>query len=268
MQPFDALGSVAVVDCETTGRDAEKDRIVSLAVVLVDLTAVKRKGRHEIEALVEREYKVVVNPGVSIPASATRIHGIRDTDVSDLENFGGIAQQLIDFIADRPLVGFNVSFDKRFLNAELKRYGFKSFHNKRSYCVQKALQRVWGYRPSLPNAMARMSIKPFTTEIHDPLDDAVATASIAVVLHRVNPSYVKSLPGDRWSGVEDKTPTRKQLDYIHDLGGDPSRVKTMRQASEVIDRLKSGQPQHSGCLGSVALVLLILLVLVGIPSIM
>ena len=254
MNPFDTLGEVAVVDCETTGTDPQQDRIVSLAVVLVDL---RRGERHDAKTL-----EVVVNPGVPIPAAATGVHGIRDKDVGDLGDFGEIAEQLTDFIADRPLVGFNVSFDKRILNAELKRHGFKSFHRKRSYCVQRALHEAWGYRPSLRNAMERMSLRDFANKIHDPLNDAVATASMAGILHRTRFSTVAQAPGDRWSGMQDMPPTRKQLDYIGDLGGNPSRVKTRRQASEAIDRLKSGQSQGGGCLGAAA-ILVLLALLVG-----
>jgi len=254
MNPFDTLGEVAVIDCETTGTDPQQDRIVSLAVVLVDL---RRGERHEAKTL-----EIVVNPGVPIPAAATRVHGIRDTDVSDLGNFAEIAEQLTDFVADRPLVGFNVSFDKRILNAELKRHGFKTFHRKRSYCVQHALHDAWGYRPSLRNAMERMSLRDFAKKIHDPLNDAVATASMAGILHRTRFSTVEQAPGDRWSGVQDMPPTRKQLDYISDLGGNLSRVKTKRQASEAIDRLKSGQGQGGGCLGTAAIPALLAL-LVG-----
>ena len=196
MDPFDTLGKVTVIDCETTGLDPQHDRIVSLAVVLVDL---RRSERQEAKTM-----EITVNPGVRIPADATEIHGIRDTDVRDLGDFGEMAGQLTDFIADRPLVGFNVSFDNRFLNTELKRHGFKSRHRKRSYGVQRALHEAWGYRPSLWNAMERMSLSPFASRVHDPLDDAAATALIAGKLHRTCFSTVKNAPGNRWSGIRDQ----------------------------------------------------------------
>ena len=91
MDPFDTLGKVAVIDCETTGLDPQQDRIVSLAVVLVDH---RRSERQEAKTM-----EITVNPGVPIPADATQIHGIRDTDVRDLGDFGEIAGQLTDFIA-------------------------------------------------------------------------------------------------------------------------------------------------------------------------
>ena len=143
-----SLTDVAVVDCETTGLDPETDRIFKLAVLLADLSSDQEQRATTFEA--------TVNPGIGIFPEATTIHGLRDADVSGHENFGEVAAQLRDFIGDRPLVGFNVSFDKRFLNVELKRHGFRTFHRKRSHCVQAALTGIWGYRPSLGDALERL----------------------------------------------------------------------------------------------------------------
>lgn len=227
-----------MIDCETTGTDPLQDRIVSVGVVLVDLG---RDDEHRAPTL-----KFTVNPGVSIPAEATAIHAITDDDVEDLDSFGEVAAQLTDFIADRPLVGFNVSFHKRFLNAELKRHGCKSFHRKRSYCVQEALHTAWNYSPSLRNAAERLTLGEFAPDkIRDPLNDALVTTFMAGLLHRLPLATVMNAPGNRWTGVDDKPPTPRQLEYIHDLGGNPRLVKTRRQASEAIDRLKTGPGQRS-----------------------
>lgn len=236
MHPFETLREVAVIDCETTGTDPLQDRIVSVGVVLVDLGG---DEEHRLPTL-----KFTVNPGVSIPAEAAAIHGIADDDVEDLGSFAEWATKLTDFVADRPLVGFNVSFHKRFLNAELKRHGCKSFHRKRSYCVQEALRMAWDYRPSFRNAAERLTLGEFAPDkIRDPLTDALVTTFMAGLLHRTPLATVVKVPGGRWDGIDDKPPTPRQLEYIQDLGGDPGLVRTRRQASETIDRLKTGQGQ-------------------------
>ena len=229
MRPFDTLDEVAVIDCETTGLDPGHDRVISVGVVLVDL-------RDDIQDCPTLD--LTVNPGVPIPADATRIHGITDEDVKDNDSFGEVADKLIEFISDRPLVGFNVSFDKRFLNAELKRHGFKSFHRKRSHCVMMTLEEVWGYRPSLDNAIERMSLTR-SGNVHNALNDALATMNIAGLLSRLTHDEISLAPGDQWSGIPDKSPTQRQLDYIRDLGGNASLVNTRREASEIIDLLKN-----------------------------
>lgn len=231
--PFDSLTEIAVADCETTGLDPESDCIVKLAVVLADLSLDPEQRATTFEA--------TVNPGIGIPTESTKIHGLRDADVSGHENFGEIAAQLTEFIGDRPLVGFNVSFDKRFLNAELKRHGFRTFHRKRSHCVQDALTGIWGYQPSPGNALERLFLDQFTGKPHDPLNNAIATTHIAGMLHRLSEEDLAQVPGGRRTG--DATafdpPTRRQLDYIADLGGDPHSVETRQDASRLIDLLRT-----------------------------
>ena len=249
MNLFATLSDVAVIDCETTGLDPLRDRIVAYAVVLTDL----KKDSQDITYM-----EGTLDPGLSIPADATRIHGTTNADVKGHDKFGEVAESITDFIADRPLLGFNVSFDKAFLNAELKRHGFKTFHRKRSYCVMEALHEAWGYRSSLEDALNRLShygrngqlgrvandtldsqkfmvgAKEYKFKKHNPLYDAYATAALAATLQRIPIHELEKAPGDIW---EEQPPTRKQLDYILDLGGNPSLVATERQASKIIDSL-------------------------------
>jgi len=225
--PFDELTEVAVVDCETTGVDPEQDRIVSLAVVLTDLS--------QPSAQETRTFDTRLNPGIPIPAGATRVHGLRDQDVAECPSFGDMAQALKDFVGDRPLVGFNVRFDKRFLNAELKRAGLVTFARKRSYCAQEVLQGIWGYRPSLAQALARAGIA--FDRLHNALPDAIATAKLAGLISTSTRSEIA------WFGAASANdpPSKAQLDYIEALGGTPSSVKTKREASDAIDRLKGAR---------------------------
>ena len=232
---FDDLSEVAAVDCETTGLDPAHDRIVKLAVVLADLTVDADQETPTFEAMLD--------PGMPIPEAASRVHGINDEDVDGCGGFGEIAQELTDFIGDRPLVGFSVRFDKQVLNAELKRHGFKTFHRKRSYCVHNALRSIWGYPPSLPNALTRMSLTRFVGAVHDPLNDALATVTLAGMLKRLSREQVANAPGDHWTAnpKAQDPPTQRQLDFIASLGGRTSKVRTKQQASEAIDRLKMRQ---------------------------
>jgi DNA polymerase III epsilon subunit-like protein len=260
--PFDALREVAVVDCETTGLDPEQDRIIRLAVVVVDL------GVHRAEA---QTWEATVSPRVPISEEASAVHDITDGEVEGLGTFGDIAESLTDFIGDRPLVGFNVGFDKRMLNAELERYGFKSFHDKRSYCVQEALHGIWGYAPTLSNAVARMTLTDFLDKLHDPLTDATATATMAGMIARLSSDQVRDAPGHRWTAHPraNDPPTEDQLSYIRSLGGSTFGVRTREQAGNAIERLEH-EPDDSldedddspGCLPQLV-VALFLVVLVA-----
>ena len=95
-----------VLDTETTGLH-DSARIVEIAVLGVD-------GSVLLDSL--------VNPGVPIPAEATRCHGITDDMVKDAPTFGDLLVPLTGALINRKVVVYNRDFDKRRLAIELHRH--------------------------------------------------------------------------------------------------------------------------------------------------
>jgi DNA polymerase-3 subunit epsilon len=58
-----------------------------------------------------------------MPSEAEAVHGLSDIFLSDKPRFADKAEELLEFIADSPLVAHNASFDFGFLNHELDRCG-------------------------------------------------------------------------------------------------------------------------------------------------
>lgn len=102
---------VALLDVETTGTNAEVDRVIEVGVVV---------GQHGV--IIER-HGWLVNPGQPISAEATAIHGIKDEDVADKPPFSAIANELLAVLAGRVPAAYNASFDRGFILAELERAG-------------------------------------------------------------------------------------------------------------------------------------------------
>lgn len=101
------------LDIEGTGTDFEKDRIVEISTV-----------RFDVDDSVDRDTRRL-NPGVPIPESATKIHGITDADVADSESFADYAPTLFELLDDADFGGFNiVGYDLPILEAEFRRVGF------------------------------------------------------------------------------------------------------------------------------------------------
>lgn len=103
---------LASLDLETTGTDPLTDRIVSIG--LLDETG--------------REYSLVVNPGMPIPAGAAAVHGICDADVADkLDARHGVAWvvEWLDVAIARgvPVVVYNAPYDLTMVSAEAARHG-------------------------------------------------------------------------------------------------------------------------------------------------
>jgi len=101
-----------VFDLETTGLDIKNDRIVQFAFLRVN------PDRSQ------DEWMELVNPGVAIPAEASRVHHITDDMVADKPLFKDFAPVIQEFLQDGDLCGFNIArFDVPFLQAEMQRAG-------------------------------------------------------------------------------------------------------------------------------------------------
>lgn len=83
------------IDIEATGLSIGSDRIVEISLLKVNTD-------NSTEVLTER-----VNPEMSIPANVSMIHGIYDKDVADCKTFKQLAPELIRFIGNSDLAGYN-----------------------------------------------------------------------------------------------------------------------------------------------------------------
>ncbi|MEK6829579.1 MAG: exonuclease domain-containing protein [Nanoarchaeota archaeon] len=94
-------------------KDKPRDRIIEISITRIeaDRKTVKTGTR-------------LVNPGISIPAEATKINGITNEMVANMPTFDKIAQNLSSFIGDADFAGFSISnFDLKFLTEEFNRAG-------------------------------------------------------------------------------------------------------------------------------------------------
>jgi DNA polymerase III subunit epsilon len=98
-----------VFDTETTGvNPLTGDRMVEIGCV--ELVNKVETGR---------TFHAYFNPCRPMPSEAERVHGLSDAFLSDKPLFGDACEELLDFLADSPLVAHNASFDFGFLNHEL-----------------------------------------------------------------------------------------------------------------------------------------------------
>lgn len=101
----------AVIDVETTGFSATRDRIVEVAVVVVDQAGV------EMDA-----FCTVLDPGRD--PGPTHVHGITAAMVAGAPTFGHVHPFLAELLSGRVIVGHNVGqFDLGFIRAECHRHG-------------------------------------------------------------------------------------------------------------------------------------------------
>jgi DNA polymerase-3 subunit epsilon len=119
-------------DLETTGLNIGKDAIIEISMIKV------MPSGEEITKT------MLINPGFPIPEEASDVHGIYDIDVRDKPKFEEVAQEILDFIGDADLAGFNSNkFDIPLLIEEFLRCGKKmDTHNRSFIDVQNIFHKM------------------------------------------------------------------------------------------------------------------------------
>ncbi len=162
-----------VLDTETTGLDpANGHRIVEVACL--ELLNHIPTGRN---------YQSYVNPERDVPADAAAVHGLSAEFLSDKPRFAEIADELLRFIADAPLVMHNAEFDVRFLNAEFERLARPPLPGERIVdTAQIARQKFPGAPASLDALCRRFAIDNSARTKHGALLDSELLADVYLEL--------------------------------------------------------------------------------------
>lgn len=106
------IAKVLILDTETTGLDSSRDRIIELALILVDVD--KATG---LPLQVQEVFDELEDPGRPIPAEATRVTGITDAMVAGKRlDDARIAELMkgVDLV-----IAHNARFDRGFVEARL-----------------------------------------------------------------------------------------------------------------------------------------------------
>ena len=188
------------LDLETTGTDILADRIVELALV-------RREGAHTHVTATR------VNPGIPIPAAATKIHGIADADVADAPRFATLVPAILAAFKDaHAVVAFNGrQFDLPLLEMELRRAGHQGPLTWEGMPLLDALEvHRWLIPGNLPGAVRYWCGRDHVGA-HGALADATAALDVLVaqvgsseLLDGVTPAALEALvlPEDAASWVD------------------------------------------------------------------
>jgi DNA polymerase III epsilon subunit len=194
--------SYVVFDTETTGlRPAEGDRLISIAGVRIV------NGR----ILRGETFNSYVNPDRSIPAGATRVHGITDSMVAEAPKAEEVLARFRRFVGGAVLVAHSAAFDMAVLQSESGASGFVL-----DSPVLDTLLLSLGVHDHLGDHRLDAIAERFgfTIEIadrHTALGDSLATAEIFLrLLNILGMRGVHSL-GDALSLSEKQAKIRKQM---------------------------------------------------------
>ncbi|MFM2588642.1 3'-5' exonuclease [Vibrio sp. TBV020] len=169
-------GEYVSLDCETTSLDPNRAELVTIAATKII----------DNRIITSKPFEVRLRAPQSLDSGSVKIHHIRHQDLVDGIDEKQALIQLLEFIGNRPLVGYHIRYDKKILDlACRKQLGFplpnplievsQIYHDK----LEK----------HLPNAYFDLSLDAICKHLdlplqnkHDALQDAIAAALIFVRL--------------------------------------------------------------------------------------
>lgn len=193
----------SIIDVETTGGKAARDKITEIGIVLHD-------GQQIIET-----YETLLNPECYIPYGITQLTGITQEMVQDAPKFYEVAKEIVQLTQGAVFVAHNVRFDYGFLKHEFLRLGFT--FSRKQLCTVRLSREAFPGLPSysLGNLIQHFGIQ--TDARHRALADAIATTEL---LERVlaKQSGMEQIKHFVNLGIkESRLPQNLNLEKIHAL---------------------------------------------------
>lgn len=152
-----------ILDTETTGLSPYTDEIIQISAI-----------RYNAQGTPYKFFDTLLKPYCLISPSITQINGISNQMVADAPRAHQIQDEFLSFLGDALLVGYNVTFDLRFLNQT-----FPEFFTGRSYVDALTLSRRALTLPSykLEAVASEVGFCPDGV-FHDSFTDCEAVAAI------------------------------------------------------------------------------------------
>ncbi len=163
-----------VLDTETTGMDpVDGHKLVEIGCVEL-----------ENHMPTGRTYHQYINPERDVPAEAAAVHGLTQEILAKEPIFGEVVGNFLDFIGtDSKLIIHNAAFDMKFINAELKTYGFPNLENKRVIDTLMIARRKFPGSPANLDALCRrFKIDNSNRTLHGALLDSELLAEVYLEL--------------------------------------------------------------------------------------
>lgn len=170
--PLERLPMVAL-DCETTGLDSRRDRIVSIALVPIDAGLIVA-SRPALD--------LVIDPQMPIPPAATKIHRLDDAAVAGAPTIAEAWAAIMAAMKDAVVIGHHVGFDIAMLAREARRTG--CFWREPPHLDTAAMAVGLGLAHEsldLADMLVRLGVKS-SEERHTAAGDAAMAAALFVAM--------------------------------------------------------------------------------------
>ncbi len=154
------------IDCESTGLDTDKDRVVEVAA-----------ARFTFDKILN-QYETLVNPECPIPQISQDIHNISAEMVADKPKIGEVLPGLLKMIEGHIIIGHGITFDISLLAAEAKRCQIPSKIHQARFIDTLRLARLYGESPVNSLDMLRQHFNIEAQGTHRAMSDVLVNIEV------------------------------------------------------------------------------------------
>lgn len=167
------------LDCETTGLDIDKDRIIEIAVVKFQLS----------ENLASKEF--LVDPECVIPAESMAIHHITQDMVAGKPKIEALLPEILELIGKHIIVGHGIGFDIDMVDIAAKRAGIPCKIKENLSIDTLRLARLYGESPTNSLAQLRQHFNIGAEIAHRAMSDVLVNIEVFKQLIKPYPTTEK-----------------------------------------------------------------------------
>lgn len=154
------------IDCEATGLDPAKDRIVEVAACTFTLDS-------NLE-----EYESLINPECEIPHASFQVHHISQDMVAGKPKIEEVLPRFIQLIGRYPIIGHGIQFDVDIIHHAAKRSNIPcNIKNNLSFDTVR-LARLYGESPSNSLEQLRLHFNIQEEGAHRAMNDVIVNIQV------------------------------------------------------------------------------------------
>lgn len=176
------------LDLETTGLDPKKDHVIEVAILHFDGTKI------------HKEWSSLVKAPIPIPAFTSKLTGITDDMLKDAPTLDELKDEILERLADYPIMGHFIPFDTGFLRAK----GFSIQNPELDSC--ELAQVLLRKEPSYSLEVLGKKLGLIHEDAHRALDDVKANINLYWRLRE----HLKAFPQEAKTAME---PILKKSDW-------------------------------------------------------
>jgi DNA polymerase III subunit epsilon len=154
------------LDCETTGLETDKDRIIEIALV-----------RFTFDAILD-SYETLIDPQMPIPEASIAIHHITDKMVQGRPKIQDVLPTILPFIGSSIIVGHGITTDITFLCTAAKQHSIPCKLAAHPYLDTLRMARLYGESPVNSLEVLRRHFNIAEEGAHRAMNDVIVNIEV------------------------------------------------------------------------------------------